>query len=91
MNKYERQVTTKLAYDFKAGATVHITIDVYDVLTAFGITCPAQAHAIKKMLMPGERGHKSRVQDLEEAIVAIQRAIELAPANQPAEGGHEAD
>ena len=38
---------------------------------------PAIAHAVKKMLMPGHRGHKDRATDIEEAIVALHRAKEL--------------
>ena len=64
-NKYQR--TTK-----------GVTIDVYDVLVAFGVTCPAMAHAIKKMLMPGQRGIKDAEQDKREAIQAIERSIELS-------------
>jgi hypothetical protein len=41
------------------------------------VTCPATAHAIKKLLMAGERGHKDKVQDLKEAKQSIERAIEL--------------
>lgn len=55
-----------------------VTVDVYDVLVAFGVTCPAMAHAIKKMLMPGQRGSKDAEQDKREAIQAIERSIELA-------------
>lgn len=51
--------------------------DVYDVLTAFGVTCPAQAHAVKKALMPGLRGSKSVDQDFMEAIQSLERAREL--------------
>ena len=42
MNKYQRQVPST-------------TIDIYDVLKAWGVTCPATQHAIKKLLQPGER------------------------------------
>lgn len=59
-------------------AGVSATIDVYDVLKAFGVTCPATQHAIKKLLMAGERGHKDKLTDLSEASDAITRAIELA-------------
>ena len=52
-------------------------VDVYDILTAYGITNPADAHAIKKMLCPGQRGAKDGIQDRQEAIVSLQRAIEL--------------
>lgn len=51
--------------------------DVYDVLTAYTVTNPADAHAIKKMLCPGKRGHKPANQDRREAIVSLWRAIEL--------------
>ena len=52
-------------------------IDVYDILTAYSVTNPADAHAIKKMLCPGQRGAKDSIQDRQEAIVSLQRAIEL--------------
>jgi len=52
-------------------------VDVYDVLRAYGVTNPADAHAIKKMLCPGKRGVKDGIQDRTEAIVSLQRAIEL--------------
>lgn len=51
--------------------------DVYDILQAFGVTNPADAHAIKKMLMPGKRGHKDAIVDRQEAIQSLRRAIEL--------------
>ena len=52
-------------------------VDVYDILTAYIVTNPADAHAIKKMLCPGQRGAKDGIQDRREAIVSLQRAIEL--------------
>ena len=52
-------------------------VDVYDILSAYGVTNPADAHAIKKMLCPGQRGAKDGIQDRQEAIVSLQRAIEL--------------
>ena len=58
--------------------TIHgVEVDVYDVLVAWNVTCPATQHAIKKLLMPGKRGSKDKLQDLEEAGQAIERAIEL--------------
>lgn len=51
--------------------------DVYDVLYSFGVSCPATAHAVKKMLMPGMRGAKTRLQDLKEARDSLDRAIEM--------------
>jgi hypothetical protein len=52
-------------------------IDVYDVLKAYGVTCPAIAHAIKKLLLPGERHAKTWEQDINEAIASLERAKEL--------------
>jgi hypothetical protein len=54
-----------------------VWIDVYDLLALYAVTNPADAHAIKKLLMPGQRGGKGAKQDRTEAIQAIQRAIEL--------------
>ena len=62
----------------KYARTIHgVEVDVYDVLVAWNVTCPATQHAIKKLLMPGQRGSKDKLQDLEEAGQAIERAIEL--------------
>ena len=62
----------------KYARTIHgVEVDVYDVLVAWNVTCPATQHAIKKLLMPGKRGSKDKLQDLEEAGQAIERAIEL--------------
>jgi hypothetical protein len=80
VNKYQRRITG-IVEDIErkdrqmSGVMI---IDVYDVLKAFNVTCPATQHAIKKMLMAGERGHKDKQTDLDEAIQSIQRAKELA-------------
>ena len=58
------------------------SIDVYDVLNAFAVTCPATQHAIKKLLMQGKRGHKSGIGDLLEARASVDRAIDLARKRQ---------
>ena len=57
--------------------------DVYSVLAAFGVKCPARQHAIKKLLMPGQRGAKGEIQDLDEALVSVSRAIDMARARLP--------
>lgn len=51
--------------------------DVYAVLDAFNVTCPARQHAIKKLLCSGIRGKGNVLQDLEEAADAIERAIQM--------------
>ena len=68
---------SKYARDFcKNGYTLD-NVDVYDVLVAFEVSCPAMQHAIKKMLMSGQRGFKSSEEDKREAIASIERSIEL--------------
>tara|TARA_R110002012_G_scaffold272128_2_gene457581 strand:- start:47 stop:499 length:453 start_codon:yes stop_codon:yes gene_type:complete len=54
-----------------------VKVDVYDILLACNVKCPALSHGIKKMLLPGARGAKDSLQDKEEAIVSIKRSIQL--------------
>jgi len=56
---------------------VALTVDVYSVLEAFNVTCPARQHAIKKLLCTGLRGKGDSIQDLTETIVAVKRALSL--------------
>lgn len=72
----EQAVAAKKPNPYKVKCKL-IEIDVYDVLKAFNVNNPAIQHAIKKLLKGGERGVKSKVQDYEEAIKSINRAIEL--------------
>lgn len=58
-----------------------ITIDVYDVLKAFNVTCPALQHLIKKALAVGQRGHKDASEDLKDILASAKRAIELSESN----------
>ena len=76
-SKYHRVIRPSLSADGAAP----ITVDVYDVLRAFAVTCPATQHAIKKLLCPGMRGTKTARQDIQEAIVSLQRAMELIGGN----------
>lgn len=79
VHKYHRKITYTLERGavIQTGDRVTITVDVYDVLKAFEVKCPAIQHAIKKLLCAGIRGHKGRRQDLAEARASIGRAIEL--------------
>lgn len=63
----------KYLHEIKPG----IFVDVYDVLMAWNVTNPALQHLIKKALQAGERGHKSREQDLQDIIDSAIRAKEL--------------
>ena len=58
--------------------TIHgVSVDVYDVLMAWGVTNPALQHLIKKALQCGQRGHKDNQQDLQDIIDSAIRAKEL--------------
>lgn len=54
-----------------------LEIDVYAIIEAFNVTCPARQHAIKKLLCAGLRDKGSELDDLIGAEAAIERAIEL--------------
>lgn len=69
MSKYNREIRNK--------EDKSIVVDVYDVLVAFKVTCPARAHAVKKLLCAGIRGKGDAVQDLTEAVMAVERAREI--------------
>jgi hypothetical protein len=54
-----------------------ISCDVYDVLEAFKVQCPALQHLLKKALNAGLRGHKDTLQDLNDIIASAERAKAL--------------
>ncbi len=72
VNKYLRPVR-----DARPGFGGCVSADVYAVLEAFRVTCPARQHAIKKLLCAGQRGKNDTLSDLREAVSAVERAIEL--------------
>ena len=61
---------------------IQATVDVYSVLEAFRVECPARQHAIKKLLCAGLRGKGDAMQDLQETLQAVSRAIELQSERQ---------
>lgn len=69
-NKYK-----KVIYQRDTGE--HITVDVYDVCAAFGVSNASFAHAVKKLLCAGSRGVKDTETDLFEAINSIYEGIKL--------------
>jgi len=69
VNKYNRKI--------KGGDGNATIVDVYDVLKAFNVTCPALQHLIKKALCAGLRGHKNLETDLNDILASAERAVEL--------------
>ena len=56
---------------------IFLNVDVYCVLEAFQVRCPAVQHAIKKLLCLGQRGKGDKLADLMGVEAAVARAIEL--------------
>lgn len=50
-------------------------IDIYVVLALFGVTDPAEQHAIKKLLLAGGRGAKDQAKDRIEAVESLLRGF----------------
>lgn len=73
LTKYQKYIYGK----DQNGNVVKCIVDVYDVLEAWKTTNPALQHLIKKALQPGERGHKSLIEDLKDIIASAQRALEI--------------
>jgi hypothetical protein len=72
-NKYVRTIHNLENVDIDNS----VQADVYEVLEAFSVVCPARQHAAKKVLCAGIRGKGDATQDLIEARDALNRAIEL--------------
>lgn len=53
-----------------------IKLDPYRILSVYNITCPAQQHAIKKLLRAGN-SVKNLKQDIQEVIDTLQRKLEM--------------
>lgn len=67
----------------------HLTeIDVYRTLDLFGVTDPCIQHAVKKLLVTGARGAKDFRKDLEEAIVTLQRKLEMMDEDASVQKSH---
>ena len=49
------------------------TLDVYRVISIFGVTDPCIQHALKKLLCSGVRGHKDQSKDIQDAIDTLER------------------
>jgi hypothetical protein len=73
-NKYIRRI-----YDIEY-PTHSVKTDIYGIILSCNVTCPATAHAIKKLLCAGIRGKGDTLDDLKGALAAVNRAIDLEEA-----------
>jgi len=64
-------------YEYYKYSYKGIKLDPYRILDIYKITCPAQQHAIKKLLVTGGRGYKDRQTDIQNAIDTLNRLLEL--------------
>ena len=64
---------------YHKGVSDYQTIDVYAVCKIFDVqdTSGCLQHAIKKLLVTGQRGHKDRQTDIQNAIDTLNRLLEL--------------
>lgn len=76
-SKYLRGIYSATGVALSDDGEPLVSVDVYEVLEAFGVTCPARAHAIKKLLCCGNRGKGSELADLLGVEAAVARAIQL--------------
>ena len=74
--RYRRAIVESLPGPTKG--TV-ITVDIADICEAFQLPYML-AQAVKKIMLPGERGSKDRLKDLREAAWHIQRQIQIEEA-----------
>jgi hypothetical protein len=85
IDKHEGNKYVRMVWGVKGGLMgvdpklnrIGVQVDVYAILDAYPTGNDAISHAVKKLLMPGQRGKGTRIDDLVGAIAAIQRAIEL--------------
>lgn len=52
-------------------------LDIYRILKLYEVNDPCLQHAIKKLLCAGKRGVKNQTQDVNEAILSLQRLLEM--------------
>lgn len=70
-------MTRKHSHYFKPVPAGVTHVDVYRVLSMFGVTDPCLQHAVKKLLVAGGRGAKDQSKDVQEAIDTLQRWQEM--------------
>lgn len=73
MSKYDRLILGRNA----KGEAEEVTVDVYRVIEAFGVTSAPLQHLIKKALCAGLRGHKDYIEDLGDIIASARQALEI--------------
>ena len=71
--RYQRRIHQSIDGPGKGSS---IVVDLADVFSAFGVPYML-GQAVKKSILPGDRGAKDRLKDLREAAWSIQRQIQI--------------
>lgn len=87
LKAFKETIDNKNTEHFKDGSKYHkpliglcgtrVITDVYRVLDAYPTNSSSIDHAVKKLLNAGQRGHKDKITDYENAIESIEQAIQL--------------
>jgi hypothetical protein len=72
---YQREILVSFGCN-----VVSVTLDPYAVARLWELNDPALFHAFKKILCAGNRGAKSKTQDIQEAKDALTRWMQLEDA-----------
>ena len=57
-------------------------IDVYRIIDLYELHDPCFQHALKKILVPGARGHKDLTKDINDIIDTMRRKLEMIAENE---------
>jgi len=57
-------------------------IDVYRIIELYELHDPCFQHALKKILVPGARGHKDLTKDINDIIDTMRRKLEMIAENE---------
>ena len=57
-------------------------VDVYRIIDLYELHDPCFQHALKKILVPGARGHKDLINDINDIIDTMQRKLEMIAENE---------
>lgn len=80
IDKATKKVTGKVKHNhYKKDVTGYDVIDVYDVCNIFEVedNSGCTHHIIKKLLVMGKRGHKSKARDLQDIKDSVDRLCEI--------------
>ena len=82
-NNTEHNVTSKPKHSHYFKNVSHLEwVDAYRVADLFGVTDPCIQHALKKLLVTGNRGYKDVATDVQDVIDTLERWKEMQLENQ---------